>query len=146
MRTKPDIILSAVMMRIFCKPLRDGRYLAPGFMYDVMDYWQNCPPKPVFGKKLIVCHMPMECDAAVVTSDKVTVSLSEMARNIEMIPTDLLASRARMFVSTWDAVAAYTDGLNKQVGIRSAEFERLQVAFGPGAWEREILVTDLEMD
>lgn len=161
-RGKPDIILTSVFARIFMRPLNDGRYTGPAFMYDPMRWWQTDSPKFVYGGRKIICQMPPEYDASISVlpppmtmadmaylmqsgndkplRSKLVLSMREMAKDLKLIPLYILEQRAELFHYSWSNVTMFGSAMHQQVGITQEEFEHMQRAFGPGAWESEVLV------
>lgn len=158
-RGKPDIILTSVFARIFLRPLNDGRYTGPAFMYDPMRWWQTDSPKFVYGGRKIICQMPPEYDASIsvlppppsiwdmMQSTKsaphrsnIVLSMREMAKDLRNIPLYLLEQRAEIFHYSWSNVCMYGRAMHQQTGVTQEEFEHMQRAFGPGTWESEVLI------
>ena len=143
--SQPDLIVSAIVMRIFYKKLPHGQYIAPSFLYPTAEYWTNTAPKLVYGQRKMISVMPMECDAAVLVEyggQKYSVAMSDMAQNLLMVPFDKLHERADMFKSTWEHIMTFTDGIRMQAGLTEAEFNYLYSAIGPGAWCNEVLIKE----
>lgn len=161
-RGKPDIILTSVFARIFLRPLDDGRYTGPAFMYDPMRWWQTDQPKFVYGGRKIICQMPPEYDASISVlpppmtmadmvystlhrnekplRSKIVLSMREMAKDLRLIPLYILEQRAEIFHYSWSNISMYGSAMHQQVGVTQEEFEHMQRAFGPGTWEAEVLV------
>lgn len=161
-RGKPDIILTSVFARIFLRPLDDGRYTGPAFMYDPMRWWQTDSPKFVYGGRKIICQMPPEYDASISVlpppmtmadmvysmqapkqvplRSKIVLSMREMAKDLRLIPLHVLEQRAEIFHYSWSNISMYGSAMHQQVGVTQEEFEHMQRAFGPGTWEAEVLV------
>lgn len=147
---KPDMVISAIFARIFCKPLQDGRYIAPAFMYAPMAYWQNCDPKLIFGSRKIVCHMPPEYDASMPLVENARqsnarqsiISFREIAKNILVVPTEEIMKRNDVFQESWNNVVEFGNALNQQVGISYEEFLHLQKGLRPGPWVNEVMIKE----
>ena len=158
-RGKPDIILTSVFARIFLRPLDDGRYTGPAFMYDPMRWWQTDQPKFVYGGRKIICQMPPEYDASISVlppppsiwdmmqsaksaphRSNIVLSMREMAKDLRLIPLYILEQRAEIFHYSWSNISMYGSAMHQQVGVTQEEFEHMQRAFGPGTWEAEVLV------
>lgn len=137
----PDIILSAIMFRLFAKPIEHGAYIGPRFLHYAASYWSPAPPKLVFGEKKIVFAAPLECDASLVLSDRTIISMVDMIKCISRIPFVMLESRSEMFLRGWYEIGAlYPEALTHQTGVNEREFDHMYRAFGPGAWSQELLV------
>lgn len=142
---EPDLIVSALFMRIFYKKLEHDQYIAPSFLYPTAEYWTNTAPKMVYGQRKFISVLPLECDASLLVDrghEKYTVSMKEMARDLRRIPFDQLQARSQMFKSSWDHVMTFTDGERMQAGVTEDEFNYLYSAIGPGAWCAEVLIKD----
>ena len=142
---EPDIVVSAIFMRLFYKKLEHGRYVAPSFLFPTAEYWSNSMPKFVYGKRKIVTTLPLECDASILVQrgpEVHTISMKEMILDVRKIPFEMLQSRSEIFKSSWEHVLLYTDAEKKQAGITEAEFNYLYTAFGPGAWCSEVLIKE----
>lgn len=88
---KPDLVLTSVFARIFLRPLNDGRYTGPAFMYDPIRWWSGSPdvssaPKFVYGGRKIICQMPPECDASISVLPP-PPEIYEMIQNYGRLPT-----------------------------------------------------------
>lgn len=139
MAIKPNLIITSIFAKLFFKPLIGGtQYIAPGFMYESMSWWQNCPPKLIYGGKKIVCSIPPDCDAFIEIQSK-PLTMNEMFSSLTVIPISELRKVKEAFLWAWMMVEQLGYS-NMQAGISISEFEHLQNAFGPGSWEQEIRI------
>jgi hypothetical protein len=131
-------------------------------MYDPMRWWQTDQPKFVYGGRKIICQMPPEYDASISVlpppmtmadmvysmqsgndkplRSKLVLSMREMAKDLRLIPLYILEQRAEIFHYSWSNISMFGSAMHQQVGVTQEEFEHMQRAFGPGAWESEVLV------
>jgi len=138
----PDIIISTVFARIFLRLNDSNQYIGPAFMYEPMYWWSEDPPKFIRGGSKIIGYLPPEYEASI-SIPPLVLSMRETIKDLRIIPIWVLEQRAKDFKYAWSKLSMFGDVLNQQVGVTQSEFEHLQIAFGPGIWESEILITGL---
>jgi hypothetical protein len=138
-----DIIVSSVFARIFLRTNDSNQYVGPAFMYEPMYWWGEAPPKFIRGRSKIFGYLPPEYEASISIPPKLVLSMREMIKDLRIIPIWVLEQRARDFKLIWSKLTMFGDVLEMQVGITQNEFEHLQIAFGSGIWQSEILITGL---
>lgn len=143
-KIKPDIIFTSIFARIFLKRLEDGTYIGPWFLLDPMQKWSQSMPKLVHGERKIICQMPAEYDASIEYKGLI-ISMREMAADITKIPIELIEERAQFFLTFWDYLMMIEQTGHLQGGISMEEFEHLQKALGPGAWEKDIFIKEVRV-
>lgn len=143
-KIKPDMIFTAIFVRMFMRRLEDGRYTGPYFMYEPMRRWSDSLPKFIYGERRIVCQMPAEYDATMNFYGK-SVSMREMAADLRNIPIEMIQERAEFFHNFWLYIMMIEKGANMQVGLSLEEFEYLQIGVGPGSWEQDVLIREIEI-